>query len=244
MVTSIPVRRGSSGTSSRRPTISRGIALSEPTAVCRGAPRSWRDCSKRACPCAASESISGKHACLAICSSASSVGITLLPFVHARHETGKSAYPRSRLPSGVVAALGLVLIGAGGILIGTSITAQPHYVAAVLPGWLVIGLGAGFSFPTIYSAATVDVEPRQAATASAVIQMARQIGAVLGVAALVLVLGASTLSGNSIHQVAHAWWLAGAFAAVAALAAIGISSTKGGHYSATSSGRADGAVAE
>jgi hypothetical protein len=150
----------------------------------------------------------------------------------------------SRLPLGVVAALGLVLIGAGGILIGTSITAQPHWVAAVLPGWLVIGLGAGFSFPTIYSAATVDVEPRQAATASAVIQMARQIGAVLGVAALVLVLGASTLSGNSIHQVAHAWWLAGAFAAVSALAAIGISSTKGGQHSATASGRADRAMAE
>jgi hypothetical protein len=54
--------------------------------------------------------------------------------------------------------------------------------AAVLPGSLVIGLGAGFAFPTIYGAATVDVEQHQTATASAVIQMARQIGAVLGVA--------------------------------------------------------------
>jgi hypothetical protein len=44
--------------------------------------------------------------------------------------------------------------------------------AAVLPGSLVIGLGAGFAFPTIYGAATVDVEQHQTATASAVIQMA------------------------------------------------------------------------
>jgi MFS family permease len=103
------------------------------------------------------------------------------------------------------------------------VTAKPHYAAAVLPGWLVIGLGAGFSFPTIYGAATVDVEQHQSATASAVIQMARQIGSVLGVAALVLVLGASTLSRNSIHRFTHAWWLASLFAACAALAALGIS---------------------
>jgi EmrB/QacA subfamily drug resistance transporter len=116
----------------------------------------------------------------------------------------------SRLPAGFVAAVGLVLIGAGGILVGASITATPHYAAAVLPGWLVIGLGAGFSFPTIYSAATVDVEQRQAATASAVIQMSRQIGAVLGVAALVLVLGACTLSREAASTVSamRGGWLA------------------------------------
>jgi hypothetical protein len=43
------------------------------------------------------------------------------------------------------------------------------------------------------------------------------------IAALVLVLGASTLSKSSIHRFTHAWWLAGLFAVIAAVAALGIS---------------------
>jgi EmrB/QacA subfamily drug resistance transporter len=127
----------------------------------------------------------------------------------------------SRLPAGVVAAVGLLLIGAGGVMIGTSITATPNYVFGVLPGWLVVGIGNGLAFPTIYAAASADVEPHQTSTASAVVQMARQIGSVVGVAALILIVGASTVSPSSIDDFAHAWWWAGLFAVLAAIAALG-----------------------
>ncbi|HVI19449.1 MAG TPA: MFS transporter, partial [Gaiellales bacterium] len=127
-----------------------------------------------------------------------------------------------RVPAGVLTAIGSTLFGAGTLLIALRVGAHPSYVADFLPGWLVGGVGVGFAFPTIISAATADLPPARTATGSAIVTMSRQIGLVLGVAAFVAILG--TPSGfAAVHQAfEHAWWAMAAMAVVAAVTALGM----------------------
>ena len=124
-------------------------------------------------------------------------------------------------PEGVVAAFGVLLMGAGGILVGISISTDPNYVD-VLPGWMIVGAGVGFAIPSIISAGSANLPPDQTSTGSAVIQMGRWIGATIGVSLLVVVLGSSTDTGISIHHFVHAWWWAALPALLGAVACLGI----------------------
>jgi EmrB/QacA subfamily drug resistance transporter len=127
-----------------------------------------------------------------------------------------------RVPPGALAALGCALFGVGAAVLALSVGPHPSYAADFLPGWLVGGVGVGFAFPTIISAATADLPPARAATGSAVVTMSRQIGLVFGVSLFVAVLG--TPHGYAAVHVAfqHAWWTIAAAAAVAAVTAIGM----------------------
>ncbi len=125
-----------------------------------------------------------------------------------------------RVPAGRLAALGCLLFGVGTGLLATSVDLTPSYVADVLPGWLVGGVGVGFALPTIISSATADLPPARAATGSAVVTMARQIGFVLGVSLLVAVIGTPS-DASALHSAFQsAWWLLAAVAGVAAVAAL------------------------
>jgi hypothetical protein len=132
---------------------------------------------------------------------------------------------RPRLPAvseGVAAAIGVLLLGGGGILIGTSIGAHADYAADVLPGWMIVGAGVGLSLPTITSAGARNLAPEQTSTGSAVLQMGRWIGSTIGVSLLVVVLGTSTGLGASVHNFAEAWWWAAVPAVIGAFLALGI----------------------
>jgi MFS family permease len=85
------------------------------------------------------------------------------------------------LPDGIKTILGAILMG-GGALIGTSPTVRPNYAAQVLPGWLLEGVGVGLAIPTIIRTASAELAPHQTSTGSAVVQMGRQLGSVIGVA--------------------------------------------------------------
>ena len=127
-----------------------------------------------------------------------------------------------RVPVGVLAAAGCLLFGTGTAVVAMSAGAAPHYVTEVLPGWLIGGMGVGFAFPTIISAATADLPAARSATGSAVVTMSRQVGLVLGVSAFVAIVGAPHGFPAVHHAYQHAWLAIAALAVAAAAAGLGM----------------------
>jgi len=81
------------------------------------------------------------------------------------------------------------IVFAAGALVLRSAGAEPDYVGLWLPGAILTGIGIGLAFPTLGSAAVRDVADDTFATASAVNAAFRQVGAVLGTAILIAIVG-------------------------------------------------------
>ncbi|HKT83317.1 MAG TPA: MFS transporter [Solirubrobacterales bacterium] len=78
---------------------------------------------------------------------------------------------------------------AAGVMVLRSADATPDWLGLWLPGACLTGIGIGLAFPTLGSAAVRDVPDDRFATASAVNAAFRQVGAVLGTAILVAIVG-------------------------------------------------------
>ena len=127
-----------------------------------------------------------------------------------------------RFPIGVVVASGFVLTAAGQALMILTLGHGVHdYAAAILPGWVVIGFGLGFTVPTIIGSATADLPPEQSATGSAVVDSGRQFGGVFGASILVVVLGKAEVTGDP-SRFYELWWVAVALCAAAVVVSLGL----------------------
>jgi EmrB/QacA subfamily drug resistance transporter len=81
------------------------------------------------------------------------------------------------------------LLFAAGVMVLRSAGPHPDWLGLWLPGATLTGIGIGLAFPTLGSAAVRDVPIDRFATASAVNAACRQIGAVLGTAILIAIVG-------------------------------------------------------
>jgi NTE family protein len=81
------------------------------------------------------------------------------------------------------------LFFAAGVMVLRSAGAEPDWLGLWLPGSLLTGIGIGLAFPTLGSAAVRDIPIDRFATASAVNAAFRQVGAVLGTAILIAIVG-------------------------------------------------------
>ncbi|HVY96205.1 MAG TPA: MFS transporter [Solirubrobacterales bacterium] len=81
------------------------------------------------------------------------------------------------------------VVFAAGVWVLRSAGAEPDWLGLWLPGACLTGIGIGLAFPTLGSAAVRDVPDDRFATASAVNAAFRQVGAVLGTAILVAIVG-------------------------------------------------------
>ncbi|MER6512875.1 MFS transporter [Nonomuraea sp. NPDC001636] len=133
-----------------------------------------------------------------------------------------------RMPVGVVVGAGNLLF-AGGVALVLATAATPvHYATEVLPGWMISGVGIGLALPSMIASAAVDLPPEQSATGSAVVNTARQLGYVLGVAVLVALVGSlSVASDRLLTAFQHGWWFIAIVAAVSAATALGITPRAG-----------------
>jgi len=118
----------------------------------------------------------------------------------------------------VVAVPGILLFSAGALLYAVGVDASPDWATEFLPAALVGGAGVGLTFAALGSAAVAELPPARFATGSAVSACARQLGAVLGISALVAVLGTPSPA-EALDAFRESWLLMAAAGAVAALIA-------------------------
>jgi hypothetical protein len=89
---------------------------------------------------------------------------------------------------GRVAVIGC-LVNAGAQLLWLSqIQATPDYATHLLPAQLLGGAGVGLSIPSLLGAGSMSLTPGRFGTGSGILNTARQVGTVLGVAGLVAIL--------------------------------------------------------
>ena len=125
----------------------------------------------------------------------------------------------ARVPVGFVVAVGCVLFGVGAVLVSLSVGPDSDYLGAMLPGWVIGGVGVGLALPSILSSATVDLPASQAAAGSATVSMFRQVGMVLGVSLVVATVGAPVGYSAAHNAFQHAWWATAGVAILATCAA-------------------------
>jgi hypothetical protein len=89
---------------------------------------------------------------------------------------------------GRVAAIGCLVTAGGMALWLAQIQAQPAYLTHLLPAQLLGGAGVGLAIPSLLGAGSLSLSPDRFGTGSGILNMARQVGTVLGVAALVAIL--------------------------------------------------------
>jgi EmrB/QacA subfamily drug resistance transporter len=115
----------------------------------------------------------------------------------------------------VVAVPGGLLFAAGCALFALGLDATPGYAGEYLVPTLLTGAGVGLSFAAWGSAAVAQLPATRFATGSAVLSCVRQVGAVLGIAALVALLDAAPAS-DPVSGFLDAYGLMAAGGAIAA----------------------------
>jgi hypothetical protein len=115
-----------------------------------------------------------------------------------------------------VAVPGGLSFAAGCAYFATGLGAEPAYLVHYLPGMLLTGTGVGLSFAGFSSAAVMELPPARFATGSAIASCFRQLGAVLGIAVLIAVLG----SAPALADFQTAWTLMATTGTTAALVAL------------------------
>jgi MFS family permease len=132
----------------------------------------------------------------------------------------------------IVGGLGLMALG---LLLFARTPVDGGFVLDVLPGMLILGVGAAFGFMAVILASTVGVPEHEAGLASGLLNTSQQMGAALGLAALAAVAAyvtdAADPGGNlaALNSGYHTAFLAGACCVVlgALLAAVLLRLPKG-----------------
>jgi len=123
-----------------------------------------------------------------------------------------------------VLVVGMTSLTAG-LVYFTQVSVGGSYLADLLPGFLLIAVGLGFSFVPISIAALAGIQPAEAGLASGLINTSQQIGGALGIAALSTIATSRTedaIARGSTQAAALVSGFHGAFLAGVILAAIGI----------------------
>jgi EmrB/QacA subfamily drug resistance transporter len=127
-----------------------------------------------------------------------------------------------------VLVTGMALLAIG-LLYFTQVSTDGSYVGDLLPGFLVIAVGMGFSYVPVSIAALAGVEAKDAGLASGLINTSQQIGGALGIAVLSSVAVAHTTAASKAGERTAealtsgfhaAFWVGAAVAAAGAVASL------------------------
>jgi EmrB/QacA subfamily drug resistance transporter len=118
-----------------------------------------------------------------------------------------------RVGYGPVLVAGGLALAAGLLSLVVMVDADPQYLATWLPGSVLVGIGVALSFPVLAAASVAGLPQERFGIGGALNQTARQIGAVVGVAVLIAVIGTPSTTGQAVSRF-HTAWLIGAAAAI------------------------------
>lgn len=121
----------------------------------------------------------------------------------------------------VLVVPGALSMAAGTAWLALRTDADPSYLTGFLPGTVLVGLAIGFALPTLGAAGAASLLPHQFGAGSAVGATARQLGAVLGVAVLVAVLGEPGPA-EALGAFHRSWAVIAATAAACAVVSLGL----------------------
>ena len=148
------------------------------------------------------------------------LAVSVSPLVTAVAATG-AARVAIRIGSGRAAALGGGLYAFGCLWYATRMGGHPRYLTAYLPGTALTGIGIALILPTLTSAAMLAVPASRLAAGAGINSMIRQLGAVLGVAVFVAIIG-SPAPAAAVAAFHRGWAFAAGSSAVAGLAALAL----------------------
>ena len=123
-----------------------------------------------------------------------------------------------------VLVTGMVALTSG-LVYFTQVSVNGTYLGDLLPGFLLVGVGLGFSFVPISIAALAGVRPAEAGLASGLFNTTQQIGGALGIAVLSTIATSRTthaLADGTAPPSALVHGFTGAFVVGAGIAAVGI----------------------
>jgi EmrB/QacA subfamily drug resistance transporter len=133
------------------------------------------------------------------------------------------ARPASKLAARIgyrpVLVVGAVLWAGALVAMRERLGAEPAFVREWLPMMVLLGLGAGLTFPLLSAAGVASAPGGRFATATALNSVSRQLGAVLGVALLVVVVG-TPAPAEALAAFDRGWTFAAACLAVIAVGAL------------------------
>ena len=94
---------------------------------------------------------------------------------------------------------------------------NPQYLLHWLPASLLVGLGVALTFPVLSAAAVAGIPATRFGVGGAINQTARQLGAVLGVALLVALLGTPSTPADTLVRFRRVWLMCAGAAFVSAV---------------------------
>jgi EmrB/QacA subfamily drug resistance transporter len=143
---------------------------------------------------------------------------------------GGRAATRFGMRAAMIASLAIGALGT--VVVGLSMSANGSY-AAMIPGFVILGLGQGAGYTLMFGAATIGVDGPEQGIASGMASTAQQIGGAVGLAILVAVANANSVPVDGLRT---AVLIAGAGTAATTLVAlrIGRGSGDGGEPVSTS----------
>ncbi|MCB0871405.1 MAG: MFS transporter [Solirubrobacterales bacterium] len=125
----------------------------------------------------------------------------------------------ARFGTGPVAATGCGFLILGSLWWFTQMGDAPNYLTENLPGQILVGIGVGLVLPNVAAAVASTLPPASLATGTAVLSASRQVGAALGVAILVALLGTAAITGTA-DDFDKAWLMIAISAATAGVIAL------------------------
>jgi EmrB/QacA subfamily drug resistance transporter len=131
--------------------------------------------------------------------SALQIGLAFLPVALLIGALSLGVAPGLMLRFGPRATLlpGLVLMMAG-LALFTQVPAHAGYAADLLPSMILLGIGAGVTFPSLMTLAMSGAAPEEAGLASGLVNTTQQVGGALGLAVLATL--SSTRTTSLLHE--------------------------------------------